>query len=163
MDMKEKNIEDIIQYVNSQLSLGRHMKDIEINDFKVNERVITKRLNRKGYKKIDNQFVLTNVIKKDNKNIKSKFIEKYNENIDIQKINELIELLKPLKKLIQEHNKNINNKEIKIKNITNVKQKLFKVDTNVLTSWEEFVKNHKQYKVQSLISLALEEFINKYK
>ena len=88
MDMKEKNIEDIIQYVNSQLSLGRHMKDIEINDFKVNERVITKRLNRKGYKKIDNQFVLTNVIKKDNKNIKSKFIEKYNENIDIQKINE---------------------------------------------------------------------------
>lgn len=163
MDMKEKNIEDIIQYVNSQLSLGRHMKDIEINDFKVNERVITKRLNRKGYKKIDNQFVLTNVIKKDNKNIKSKFIEKYNENIDIQKINELIELLKPLKKLIQEHNKNINNKEIKIKNITNVKQKLFKIDTNVLISWEEFVKNHKQYKVQNLISLALEEFINKYK
>ena len=32
-------------------------KEIEINDFKVNERVIAKRLTSKGYKKIDNQYI----------------------------------------------------------------------------------------------------------
>lgn len=44
-----------------------------------------------------------------------------------------------------------------------VKQKLFKVDTEVLKNWEKFVAEHKQYKVQNLISMALGEFIDKYK
>ena len=35
------------------------MKDIELNDFGVNERVITKRLTGKGYKKINNKFIHT--------------------------------------------------------------------------------------------------------
>ncbi|NFU07774.1 hypothetical protein FDF66_18010, partial [Clostridium botulinum] len=52
--------------------------------------------------------------------------------------------------------------ELRVKNITEVKQKLFKVDVDVLKKWEEFVSENKQYKVQNLISLALEEFIEKY-
>jgi hypothetical protein len=44
-----------------------------------------------------------------------------------------------------------------------VKQKLFKIDVNVLEQWNLFVENHKSFKVQSLISLALQEFIDKYK
>ena len=81
---------------------------------------------------------------------------------------ELIELLEPIKSLIEdyERNKNIievNSIELKPKAITKVKQKLFKIDVDILEQWEEFVLNHKEFKVQQLISLALEEFIEKYK
>lgn len=53
-----KNINEIALYMNAELSKGRTQKDIEINDFKVNERVIEKKLKRKGYKKINNQYIL---------------------------------------------------------------------------------------------------------
>ena len=157
------------------------MKDIEINDFKVNDRVIVKRLNRKGYKRVGNKFIksITKDIQKDN-NIslnnsedinlseKNKFIQKYNEDINELKLLELIELLEPIKKLIvdYERNKNfieVNSVELKPKAIINVKQKLFKIDVDILEQWEKFVLNHKEFKVQQLISLALEEFIDKYK
>ena len=52
---------------------------------------------------------------------------------------------------------------IKVKAITEVKQKLFKIDIEVLEKWDKFVIEHKEFKVQQLISLALEEFIDKYK
>lgn len=55
-----KDINKIALYINAELSKGRTQKDIEINDFKVNERVIEKKLKRKGYKKINNQYVLEN-------------------------------------------------------------------------------------------------------
>lgn len=55
-----KDINKIALYINAELSKGRTQKDIEINDFKVNERVIEKKLKRRGYKKINNQYVLEN-------------------------------------------------------------------------------------------------------
>lgn len=51
------NIEEVVIYLNNELSKGRTQKEIEINDFKVNERVIAKRLISRGYKKIDNQYI----------------------------------------------------------------------------------------------------------
>ncbi|MEG0671726.1 hypothetical protein [Clostridium sp.] len=41
--------------------------------------------------------------------------------------------------------------------------KLFKIDVEVSDKWDEFVRDHKEFKVQQLISLALEEFIGRYK
>lgn len=52
-------LDEMVQYINIELDKGRSMKDIEINDFGVNERVITKRLARRGYKKINNRFIHT--------------------------------------------------------------------------------------------------------
>lgn len=63
MDIGDFNLEELIEYLNSELLKGRSMKNIEIDDFGVNERVITKRLDRKGYKRIDNQFTKVNVKK----------------------------------------------------------------------------------------------------
>ena len=54
----EMGIEEIIGYINKELLKGRPMKEIEMIDFGVNERVITKRLARKNIKKVDGQFVL---------------------------------------------------------------------------------------------------------
>lgn len=181
MNLDKLSFYEIVNYINRELKSGRSMKDIEINDFKVNDRVIVKRLNRKGYKRVGNEFIktITNDIQKDNKiilnkkkkinfNRKTEVIQKYNKDINELKLLELIELLEPIKSLIEdyERNKNIievNSIELKPKAITKVKQKLFKIDVDILEKWEEFVLNHKEFKVQQLISLALEEFIEKYK
>lgn len=174
------SVEDIVEYINSQLEVGRAMKDIEINDFKVSDRVIVKRLNRKGYKRVKNKFInnITKDILIDSKekleknkskklNEKIDVIRKYNKDINDDKLLELIELLDPIKSLIEESKKNKNiikveTIELKPRAITKVKQKLFKIDTDVLEQWEKFVINHKEFKVQQLISIALEEFIQKY-
>lgn len=55
---KEMNLKEIVEYINKELSTGRSMKDIEMNDFGVNERVLVKRLERRNVRRIGNQFVL---------------------------------------------------------------------------------------------------------
>lgn len=113
----------------------------------------------------------TNVIQKDNKSINHKppqgIIQDISKSIDINKLSELIDMIEPLKQVIQKYNKDINiieveKVELKPPSVTEVKQKLFKVDIDVLENWNKFIAEHKEYKVQSLISLALSEFIEKY-
>lgn len=183
MDINTLSIEQLVGYVNQELSKGRTMVEIEINDFKVNDRVIVKRLTRRGYKRIGNEFKqgITKVIQKDkefkNKPIQelnkaiapseNKPIQKNNRSISDDKLMELVDLIEPIKVMLEDYNRNknvvdVNIVELKCKSITEVKQKLFKIDTDVLEQWEEFVLNHKEFKVQQLISLALEEFIQKY-
>lgn len=64
MIYEDMSLEQIIEYINTELLKGRSMKDIEVNDFNVNERVIAKRLARKNVKKVDGQFVLQDGYKK---------------------------------------------------------------------------------------------------
>lgn len=61
MNLDEFSLEEIVIYINSQLELGRSMKEVEIIDFKVNDRVMVKRLNRKGYKRVENNFIQVNI------------------------------------------------------------------------------------------------------
>jgi hypothetical protein len=176
MKYNDNDIASVVKFINEELAKGRTMIDIENKEFNVNERVMTKRLKRKGYTKINNQFVFkegseaqkeVNKINKvipNNKNVK----QKYNNDINKENLEELISLLGPIKEVIQEYNKSktfVEGEpiELKVKKIAEVKQKLFKIDTEILEEWEQFVTDHKQFKVQNLISLALEEFINKYK
>lgn len=183
MDINALSIEQLVEYINQELSKGRTMVDVETNDFKVNERVIVKRLGRRGYKRFGNEFknVITKDIQKDkepknkskqefNKDITSienNTIQKHNKSISNEKLIELVNLIEPIKEMLEDYNRNkniidINTVELRPKAVKEVKQKLFKIDTNVLEQWEAFVLNHKEFKVQQLISLALEEFINKY-
>ena len=174
MTLDDMSINELVSYINVELQKGRTLKDIELKDFGVNEGVIRKRLMRKSYKRIDNTFVLADeVIQKHNNSISidnklsKEVIQKHNKDIDIDKLKELIELIEPIKALIQKHNNDINIVDVKPielrpKAIREVKQKLFKIDVDVLEQWEKFVSNHKEFKVQQLISLALEEFIHRY-
>lgn len=57
MKYNEMSTEDVIKHINAELLKNRTMKDIEESDFGENKGVIQKRLNRKGYVKINNQFV----------------------------------------------------------------------------------------------------------
>ncbi|MDB2154139.1 hypothetical protein [Clostridium butyricum] len=63
MNYESMSLIEVINYINLELSQGRTMKDIEERDFMVSKGVITKRLNRKGYKKIDNKFMFDENIK----------------------------------------------------------------------------------------------------
>lgn len=168
MEWDIANIENIVKYINNQLFLKRTMTDIERVDFNVNPRVIHKRLYRLGYRKINNEYIINNnnsITKVMPKKIN---LQKNNYNrINESKILELIDMIEPLKEIIQEYNRSktyvdVDTIELRPKAVTEVKQKLFKIDVTVLDKWEEFVSSHKEFKVQQLISLALEEFVNKY-
>lgn len=121
LDIKllDKDILEFVTYINVELLQGREMKDIEKNDFFVNDRVIVKRLARRRYKRVPNtaDIVDTNgnlikiftecenskndelepkeIVSNEDEGSKSMVIEEkkdiiYNENI---KSNELLELL----------------------------------------------------------------------
>lgn len=198
--MEFESIEQQVEYINSELNKGRSMVDIEKNDFKVNERVIHKRLVRKGYKRVEgiyvyqkdnnnkqyNSSITTVEENKYNSSITAVKEKKYNKSItmvedkeavgilntlpkelDVSKLIELTKLIDPIKAIIETYNRNENIIDIEpvklnVRKVTNVKPKLFKVDIETLERWDQFTKANSQYKVQDLISLALEEFITKY-
>lgn len=132
---------------------------------KIKKADIYKFLEENGLAYRDGEVKLSSDIKND---IASNNKLSESKDIDIESLKELVALKDDLKELIQQYNKSKNiidvkHIELNPPNITEVKQKLFKVDIDVLNEWIEFVATHKQYKVQSLISLALKEFIQKYK
>lgn len=107
MIYEDMNLDEVISYINSELLKGRSMKDIEENDFNVNERVITKRLARKNIKKIDGQFVFLDsykkpeVIKKSNKIINSSKNIKLFENQEFLNLSKKVDMIeKALEEII---------------------------------------------------------------
>ena len=193
MEWKKERIEEIKDYINLELAKGRPMVSIEKEDFEANERVIHKRLSRAGYKKVDNQYILSSDVRQVSNNSITKDKDKYNKSItsviqreeeeitkdfketDIQALKELISLVEPLKNVIQVYNKSITTEkyidvepiEIKIdrtKLSGNIKATGFRIDETILDYWREFIKNYNgEYKVQDLVGQALLEFIEKYK
>lgn len=193
MDWEKERIEEIKDYINLELAKGRPMVSIEKEDFEANERVIHKRLVRAGYKKIDNQYILSNDVIQVSNNSITKDKDKYNKSIttviqkqeeaiskdfketDIQALKELISLVEPLKDVIQVYNKSITTeKYIDVEPIEvnidrsklsgNIKATGFRIDESILKQWKEFIKDYNgEYKVQDLVGQALLEFIEKYK
>lgn len=128
MEWNVEKIEEIVEFINKELSTGRTMVNIEREEFGENERVIHKRLVRKKYKKINNQYVRIEddsaankktIEKKESKKIKNNksltnviqptqsfIMNGFNES-DINSLKELITLVEPLKSVIQEYNKSI--------------------------------------------------------
>ncbi len=79
MNWDDNNIENIVEYINNELKT-RTMVDIEVNDFKVNDRVIVKRLTRRGYKRIDGFYVKVNEHSAPKKKVQNnKVIPQYNQ------------------------------------------------------------------------------------
>ena len=151
------NIKEIVNIINAELEKGRTFKEIE-KDLGFNDRVLAKRLTRRGYKRSSEgsrPFILPDTVKpvtepiKANKTVKIT-LEEYN------KITELIQLLEPLKTLL-------NNKNTDVIIAKDLKLKAFRIDSQVLKEWEIFCSNNKQYKVQDLVSTALKEFIESNK
>ena len=103
---EKMSLEEVIAYINSELLKGRSMKEIEQEDFGVNERVITKRLARKNIKKIDGQFVLQDgskmtVVKK-KQVIEPVSEDKNNKLVENKRLTEIEKKVFDLEKIIKE-------------------------------------------------------------
>jgi hypothetical protein len=167
------NLEEVREHLNRELSKGRKQKEIEINDFKVNERVIAKRLISKGYKKIENQY-----IKYDNINtvvIKEK-TEEYdkgntvviNKNEIQDKIIGLAKNYDKILKIIEEYDKQYDKEydgiiiELPIETIKDFRTSI-RVNNVIWEQFNEFANNYKEFTKRDLLSMALKEYMDKYK
>lgn len=106
MVYEKMSLEEVVAYLNSELLKGRSMKEIEQEDFGVNERVITKRLARKNIKKVDGQFVLQSGSKmtevKKKQVIEPVLEGKNNKLVESKKFNELEKRVFDLEKILKE-------------------------------------------------------------
>lgn len=171
-------IEENVQYINQLLSAGLSMKQIEEDHYNVSERVIVKRLSRKGYKRSEEGnrlFVLVDSTKANTKpnkaHTKATKSDTKANNIfsdeEIKKIKELInnydDIMYMCSKCNTTNTQHIHDiEDIQIIQTYNTKQKMFRVDVEVLERWSAFCEEYKHIKVQSLISSALLEYIEKY-
>lgn len=171
-------IDKLVQLINLELKKDSSISVNKIcNKLQLRQSTVKTQLRNNNYTYNAEQRQYTKNTQKNNENIKevavtkiepkTDDIQRYNKDIDINSLKELIDLIEPIKAIIEEYNKSktiveVNPIQIRPKAIKEVKQKLFKVDVNVLEKWDKFIADHKEYKVQQLISLALEEFINKY-
>lgn len=104
MIYEDMTLEEVINYINTELLKGRSMRSIEENDFGVNDRVIVKRLARKNVKKVDGQFVLQSgaklpvkaerqVIERTHNKISENKIINLRENKDFQELSKKVNIL----------------------------------------------------------------------
>ena len=186
------NIEEVIIHLNNELSKGRTQKDIEINDFKVNERVIAKRLTSRGYKRIDNQYIkydnsnisVINSNKKEYDNSNTRVIEvdkiEYDNNntlvINQKEIqNKLIGLAQNYDKIIeiiQQYDQQYDAQydksqegiyiELPIETKSDFRATV-RVNNVIWEQFGEFANDHKEFTKRDLLSMALKEYIDKYK
>lgn len=171
---EDYSIEDNVQYINELLNNGLSMREIEEDHYNVSERVIVKRLNRRGYKRAKGGkrlFVLDGNNKDDTtpNDTKVKAVNILSAE-EIKKLKELVNnyddimyMLSMYSKSDNKHVEDINNiEDIQIIQVHDTKQRMFRVDVEVLKRWNEFCDEYKHIKVQSLISSALLEYIEKY-
>lgn len=186
------NIGEVVVYLNNELAKGRTQKEIEINDFKVNERVIAKRLISRGYRKIDNQYIKydnsntgvikTNKNKYDNNHtvvIRDDKLEYDNSNtlvINQKEIqNKLIGLAQnydKILKVIQEYDSKYDAQydkeyagivvELPIETKADFRATI-RVNNIIWDNFSNFVNNHKEFTKRDLISMALKEYMENHK
>lgn len=175
-------VEENIQYINKQLDNGVSMLKIEKEHYGVKRDTITKKLNRRGYKRGadgNKLFVLADENKTLKKPIKPKKAKDHNRNnsnnsnnnssitsvmISKEEYNnllELIELKEDIKQLLYNCNSNTSS-NINVIPAKSVSLRQVKIDDEVYNRFREFCKEHKQYKYQDIVSTALLEFVNKY-
>ena len=179
-------VKENVEYINKLLQNGLTMREIEEKHFNVSDRVIVKRLNRKGYKrssKGNRLFVLidnnkadiepnnTNKCTNDKRlqsNYKSNELQyNYNSSVDMKKLLELIDLLEPLKELLKKNELesnviDVSLEELKVIKVNDPKVRSFKIDNSTLQKWDKFTKEHDLYSVMDLVNTALIEFIERH-
>lgn len=151
---------------------------------------LRKYMKKKGYKVIDNKFVketTENQIKLTGMDIKLSNANKkvlddaHTLDLDkkemftrgeVEQLKEIIHMKDKLKEVIQKYKDDVLKQEENINNNLDidlslfdgeVKNRVVKVYNNVNEDWKELSENWRQYRQQDLISLALYEFIQKYK
>lgn len=185
-EFKGLDIESKVKYVNELLQQGDSVDNIRIN-LGVGKNYIGKKFKEHGYKlnRNINQYIknddvvtyITNVVKKTNKKVSKQSNEVNSINTSDDRIKVLERQIKDLQSQI-----NIINDMLNKNNATNVVidttsfihsdiDKLRNTDTtsshyriykDIQEEFKAFCKEHKQYKVQDIISSAIKEYLDKY-
>lgn len=185
-EFKGLDIESKVKYVNELLQQGDSVDNIRIN-LGVGKNYIGNTFKEEGYKlnRNINQYIkndtvvtdTTNVVKKPNKKVSKQSNKVNNINTSDDRIKVLERQIKDLQSQI-----NIINDMLNKNNATNVVidttsfihsdiDKLRNTDTtsshyriykDIQEEFKAFCKEHKQYKVQDIISSAIKEYLDKY-
>ena len=155
--------EKMIEYINAELDAGRTMKDIENNDFNVNERVIAKRLRRRGYVKKGNKYVLQkdtktsddkkNQLAINDKNVMDKVLGL------VSNYDKIMELLSRNDKV---YDKMYDGIIIELPESEEYRTTI-RVNKVIYEQFDEFCNENKTFTKKDLLSMALKEYMNKYK
>lgn len=163
MEWDKDNIDEIVEFINKELATGRAMSKIELEEFGANERVIHKRLGRLGYKKIDNQYRLEedithNITVTDKpKQVKKGSNITSNTNLDMDKLNLLLENLDKILKLIPtDITRNITSKRS-----GNNEVRSLRIDTGLYEAIKDRASRD-NINISAIVNKALEDYLNNY-
>lgn len=174
---EDMDLDSVVNYINAELLKGRSMKDIEKNDFGVNERVIVKRLARKNIKRVDGQFVLQDGSKmtEDKKNESITVIEhnehkneiiKLNENTDFIELKNKVDLLEQKFKLLSTQNgSNMVTNDLGLKICSSDEKPIAKTVRLYKEVWDKIDKVKDKFphlNYQTVLNSLLDEITNKY-
>lgn len=190
---KELPLNQQVEFINKELKNSDISLKKVCQKFGLNKKKINDKFSKIGYEYNveDRAYTKVVLIQKSNKsisNIEHKEIEASKpvegnlnilepsrlKNIEnaLKEVKELIEIKEEIKEVIQKYNKDKNvidvvgKQELKIdfsKFEGEVKGRYVKVYRNINEDWIKFCKKNKQFNIQDLYSLALLEFMDKYK
>ena len=190
MDLKDFTIDQLVELVNEKLLTGASLVSIAKEVFNMNESSIRKRLNKAGYKRVDNKFILVDKEKyEDSKKIvsvgqaelltpavtleyddsKSVIIPKdIKENI-IGLASNYDRIMAMLNKYEDEYDKKYEGEydnsiiiELPVETKKDYRATT-RVNNVIWDQFGEFCNNNKEYTKRDLVSMALKEYMNKYK
>ncbi|MCC0682700.1 hypothetical protein IC218_20950 [Clostridioides sp. ES-S-0005-03] len=163
-DLKEKNINEVVDCINNKLNEFESLKKVG-DELEVNESTIRKWLNKKGYKRVGNRFVEDNKIDDDKYHI-SIIDNKIDDDIkylssEIDNIKSVLEWFKTKDDsyhidVIREGDISINLPDDSIKRTT------IRVNNTVWEMFNKFADENKHYDKHDLLSQLLLESLLKY-
>lgn len=199
LEYKKLTIDELVSIINTELKNGNNLTKIARELFSVNESSIRKKLNKVGYRRVNDQFILVDTIK-ENDNDKTEVrqeIKQYIKPIESTSENKgsliipnnlkvnLIELAKDYERIMNvvkmveesEYDKMSYSKYDKVSyseydNEINIRLPLetvkdFRATTRVNNviwgQFDDFCKENKEFTKRDLVSMALLEYMQKYK
>lgn len=173
----ELSIDKKIEYINEKLNEGKTVIRIR-EDLGIGEKYLQKIIRENGYKYFQKEkkyYKENTVHEKINSELDHKdstiVLQNYKEDLleIVQAKKEIFEVINAFKEnLYCKDTTNVievvASNEIQIKDFNSeAKGTSFRVYVETLTKWKEFCSKHKKYTNQDLVSMALEEYIKKYK
>ena len=176
-ELKKYKIEDIALFINEELQ-NKSLKSIA-DKLEVNESTIRKKLTNNGYKRVNNQFVINDDtcipewITQDTKKEMTNNITNVFNNTEFKNnmlfLHDEIDILKNIIEQFKQDDKSNTNvielrEGIKIElPESEIKRTTIRINNEVWDSFDKFVEDNKPFDKHDLMSMALLEYMNKYK
>lgn len=180
-DLKKCNIDDVVGYINEQLeikSMRKIAEDLGLKD----DSTVRKFITGKGYKRINNKYVIKNGEKDDTSNLRSVTSK---NSIDDSSITDAInipnlkdnllffnkeaETLKNMIDWFKSQDAKCMTNVIEVKEgikidlpDANIKRTTIRINETIWDNFDKFVEDNRPYEKHTLMAQALKEFIEKY-